>query len=66
MMRKRATRYLPPATSDHEVFWWVEDYLGKLSVPFKAIRVYRGLDIILDENRSSLILLSAARVDVTP
>lgn len=47
---EKATRYLPPTTSDDEVFWWVEDYLGKLNVPFRAIRVYRGQDIILDEN----------------
>jgi hypothetical protein len=47
---EKATRYLPPTASDDEVFWWVEDYLGKLNVPFKAIRVYRGQDLILDEN----------------
>ena len=47
---EKATRYLPPTTSDDEVFWWVEDYLGKLNVPFKAIRVYRGQDLVLDEN----------------
>ena len=47
---EKATRYLPPTASDDEVFWWVEDYLGKLNVPFKAIRVYRGQDLIVDEN----------------
>ncbi len=47
---EKATRYLPPTTSDDEAFWWVEDYLGKLNVPFRAIRVYRGQDLILDEN----------------
>jgi hypothetical protein len=47
---EKVTRYLEPTASDDEVFWWVEDYLGKLNVPFKAIRVYRGQDLILDEN----------------
>ncbi len=47
---EKPTRYLPPNTCDDEIFWWVEDYLGKLNVPFKAIRVYRGSDLILDEN----------------
>ena len=47
---EKATRFLPPTASDDEVFWWVEDYLGKLNVPFKAIRVYRGQDLVLDEN----------------
>jgi hypothetical protein len=47
---EKLTRSLPPTTSDDEVFWWVEDYLGKLNFPFNAIRVYRGSDLILDEN----------------
>jgi hypothetical protein len=47
---EKATRYLPPTASDDEVFWWVQDYLGKLNVPFKAIRVYRWQDLIVDEN----------------
>jgi len=47
---EKATRYLPPTTSDDEAFWWVEDYLGKLNVPFRAIRVYRGQNLIVDEN----------------
>jgi hypothetical protein len=47
---EKVPRYLPPTTSDDEAFWWVEDYLGKLNVPFRAIRVYRGQDLILDEN----------------
>jgi hypothetical protein len=47
---EKPSRYLPPATSDDEVFWWVEDLLGKLNVPFKAIRVYRGLTLIHDDN----------------
>ena len=45
----KPTRYLPPNTPDDEVFWWVEDYLGKLSVHFKAIRVYRGADLIYED-----------------
>jgi hypothetical protein len=47
---EKATRYLQPATSDDEVFWWVENFLGNLNFPFRAIRVYRGQDLILDEN----------------
>ena len=47
---EKATRYLPPTAPDDEVFWWVEDYLGKLNVPFKAIRAYRGQDLIWDED----------------
>jgi hypothetical protein len=31
-------------------FGGVEDYLGKLNVPFKAIRVYRGDQLIDHEN----------------
>jgi hypothetical protein len=46
---EKPTRYLPPNTPDDEIFWWVEDYLGKLNVPFKAIRVYRGEQLIHDE-----------------
>jgi hypothetical protein len=46
---EKPTRYLPPDASDDEIFWWVEDYLGKLNVPFKAIRVYRGDQLIHDE-----------------
>jgi hypothetical protein len=47
---EKASRYLPPTTSDDEVFWWVEDYLGKLNVPFKAIRVYRGQELVVNED----------------
>jgi hypothetical protein len=47
---EKPTRYLPPSTSDEDAFWWVEDYLGKLNFPFKAIRVYRGVDLIQDED----------------
>ena len=47
---EKATRYLLPTTSDVEAFWCVESFLGNLNFPFKAIRVYRGQDLILDEN----------------
>lgn len=46
---ERPTRYLRPSASDHEIFWWVEDYLGKLNTPFRAIRVYRGETLIHEE-----------------
>jgi hypothetical protein len=44
--QEKPTRYLPPNTPDDDVFWWVEDYLGKLNFPFEAIRVYRGTTLI--------------------
>jgi hypothetical protein len=47
---EKAPRYLSPSTSDDEVFWWVEDHLGKLDFPIKAIRVYRGQELILNED----------------
>jgi hypothetical protein len=47
---EKPARYFQPATSDDEVFWWVEDYLGNLNFPFRAIRVYRGQDLVVDEN----------------
>jgi hypothetical protein len=46
---EKATRYLLPMTSDDEAFWWVDNFLGNLNFPFKAIRVYRGQDLIADE-----------------
>ena len=46
---EKPTRYLPPSASDDEIFWWVEDYLGKLNTPFQAIRVYRGEALIHEE-----------------
>jgi hypothetical protein len=46
---ERPTRYLRPSASDDEIFWWVEDYLGKLNAPFQAIRVYRGETLIHEE-----------------
>jgi hypothetical protein len=47
---EKPTRYLPPEATDDEIYWWVEDYLGKLNVPFNAIRVYRGDLLIHDES----------------
>ena len=38
-----------PTTVD-EVFWWVENYLGTLNYPFKAIRVYRRQELIVNED----------------
>ena len=46
---EKPNRYLPPDTSNEEIFDWVEDYLGRLNVGFKAIRVYRGADLIHEE-----------------
>lgn len=46
---EKANRYLPPDTSDEEIFYWVEDTLGRLNDRLTAIRVYRGADLIHEE-----------------
>jgi hypothetical protein len=47
---ERIARYLQPSTSDDDAFWWVDDYVGRLNYPFKAVRVYRGSNLIHDED----------------
>jgi len=47
---EKPPRYLRPSATDDEIFWWIEDYLEKLGVPFKAIRAYRGDELIYDED----------------
>jgi hypothetical protein len=46
---EKANRYLPPETSDEEMFYWVEDTIGKLPHRVTAIRVYRGADLVHEE-----------------
>ena len=46
---EKANRYLAPETSDEEIFYWVEDAIGRLNDRFTAIRVYRGADLIHEE-----------------
>ncbi len=46
---EKTTEYLSSATLEEEIFGYVEDVLGKLNAPFAAIRVYRGADLIHDE-----------------
>ena len=43
---EKANRCLAPETSDEEIFYWVEDTLGRLNDRLKAILVYRGADLI--------------------
>jgi hypothetical protein len=45
----KPTRYLPPGTSDDEIYGWVEHIFGQPNIRFKAIRVYRGSDLIDQE-----------------
>lgn len=47
---EKPARFLDPNSSDDDIFWWVENYLGNLNSPIKAIRVYRGQDLISEEN----------------
>jgi hypothetical protein len=47
---EKETRWLPENTPMDEIMDRVEQILGGLNVPFKGIRVYRGQDLLVDEN----------------
>ena len=47
---EKETRWLPENTPMDEIMDRVEQILGALNVPFKGIRVYRGQDLLVDEN----------------
>jgi hypothetical protein len=47
---EKPTIYLAGTTPEEDVFEEVEDLLGRLNVAFSAVRVYRGQDLIYEEN----------------
>lgn len=47
---EKPTIYLAGTTPEEDVFEEVEDLLGRLNVPFSAVRVYRGPDLIYEDN----------------
>ena len=47
---EKETRWLPENTPTDEIMDRVDQRLDRLNVPFKGIRVYRGQDLLVDEN----------------
>jgi hypothetical protein len=46
---EKVTDYFPGTTSEEDGFEQVEDLLGRLNVPFSAVRVYRGPNLLNEE-----------------
>ena len=47
---EKETIWLPAGTQEEDVMDEIEQLIGRLNVPFKEVRVYRGQDLLYKED----------------